>query len=47
MTLNTNHLFRRTSYEMQTLSDVGKLKEIMEKKMKENNMHSVEFFYWT
>ena len=45
MTFNTNHLLRRTSYEMQTLSNAGKLIETMKAKMKEHNIDSVELSF--
>lgn len=45
MTLNTNHSLRTTSYKMQTLSNVGKLIEIMKEKMKAHNTDAVELSF--
>lgn len=44
MTFNTNHSLR-TSYEIQTLSNAGKLIEIMKAKMKEHNTDSVKLSF--
>lgn len=45
MAFNINHSLRRTSHEMQTLSNVEKLMEIMEEKMKGYNTDSVELSF--